>query len=461
MSKNIPFKFPSSIPKRHVVRKGSAGSQVYTAKQSVQYVGYFGVGSINRLRLTDVPSDTSTDPVSYADHPYFHIAAAILRDIYKREFGVNVERHNIPLGVYSPPLTYNSVQDTKCAFRGVTFYSKYRQSSTTAAFTGGSVTGQGRDMIQDSFTLDMSNPLSTFGNRAWKLAWLLQGWYATAIDNGNYELLEIYGYRCQIQADKSSTNSADHSSYTYTPLRRLDDREFSVNVTTDVKMFNRGFANKDDTGGGVISDLTDVEKQDLYGKILYFSDPLPKLNMQVVSDVGPTYTNIYDQSGNSKVLSFDANADGLVYPSGTSYVGLRTMPGAEMFLNCRKESRFLNKVGVTRTIRLQFKFYGRLNKFFEGTSLLTNVSNATPMAAYTGVDPRDLGTFLLFMFQEENPSGGSGTNAYTNVWWTVKRNTYVSMGKSSSKHLYHYDNDIAPEAGIIADALPAGANGTT
>lgn len=427
----VPNKRPKADKSDYALR-GSRGQ----TEQNLKDVGSFAVGTANvsmiaftsMIRNPTKNGTVGTSPnliqaqsAEAASAPT-HIALALLRMILKRHFYIDIAHPSqrlADIGFYTiGGLNAGNVQNPAY----IEFLREYLPESYGT--TGGSV----KSVIDSPYTMDLF-ALNSSSRTVWDLAQEIaknvicdRAYGATGpiVVGGRRVVPKLFGYRLQIR-DANYTGSEVRNQL---GIVRLDNYKIKVKTKTVIYFQNTTRSDSD----GVSTDVIDVNP--VNGKIYFFEHPNPVVR---------TYLNPNDTK--EWKIMHDANGDGIILPDSdisTNGSSFTQLPSTDVFKNLKAYSKIRLEPGEMKSFKLNFFFYGYINKFItamqlqdpngvtpafsDGTATVPPVTGGNPTVYQYNVAETSgaLGTCALFAF-EKTLSTGSGPPLIT-----YQRNTYTS-----------------------------------
>lgn len=427
----VPNKRPK-VDKSDYALRGSRGQ----TEQNIKDVGTFAVDTpnVSMIAFTSMirnptkngtvgtsPNIIQAQSAEAASAPT-HVALALFRMILKRHFNVDISHPSQSLSAIGfatmGGLNAGNVQNPAY----IEFMREYLPESYGT--TGGSV----KSVIDTPYTLNLFAE-NTTARSVWEIAQEIaknvicdRAYGATGpIVVGNRRVIpKLFGYRLQIR-DANNTGTEVRN---YMGIVRLDN--YKIKVKTKTVIYFQNTTRSD--SNGLSTDVIDTNP--VNGKIYFFEHPNPVVR---------TYLTANDTK--EWKIMHDANGDGIILPdadissNGSSFTQL---PSTDVFKNLKAYSKVRLEPGEMKSFKLNFFFYGYINKFItalqlqdpngvtpaysDGGASIPPVTGGNPTVYQYNVSETSgaLGTCALFAFEKTLSTGTGGPLI------TYQRNTYTS-----------------------------------
>lgn len=428
----VPNKRPK-VDKSDYALRGSRGQ----TEQNIKDVGTFGTATnvnCSMIAFTSMirnptkngtvgtsPNVLQAQSAEAASAPT-HVALALLRMIFKRHYYLDIAHASQRLVDVDLQTIGGAAANNVQAPVQIEFYREYLPESYGT--TGASV--QPQYDIPYSLNLSGENAgLRTIWDIAQEIAKNVicdRAYGATGpIVVGNRRVIpRLFGYRI-VNRDANYTGT---SVLNVMGLVRLDNYKIKVKTKTVIYMQNTTRSDSD----GVSTDVIDVNP--VNGKIYFFEHPNPVLR----SYKTPNQTNEWK-------IMHDANGDGIILPDSdisTNGSSFTQLPSTDVFRNLKTYTKVRLEPGEMKSFKLNFFFYGYINKFITGLQL-QDPNGVTPAFSDGGatVPPVTGGNPTVYQYNVSETSGALGTCALFafektlstgtgNPLITYQRNTYTS-----------------------------------
>lgn len=372
---------------------------------------------------------------SWSGSIIYHVAAALLRNILRKEFKEDICRHD-------QLITGKSAYGN---FPNIHFIWKEDALGTVIPTFGTVMVKLGATCTAPAGTLQQNQRM--FGDVAREIAQNV----ISAADFGGVVTAEgftrsVYGYYIT-SADANVSNVQVETSN----IRRLDNQYLVAYSTAEIALQNVTVADATADTSGVRLDNR-IDSNPLDCAVFKFKTPYPKVRLDGFSNYpvgvfpsnaqpvqGPAGTNADSVlvPDNSYILQYDTNADGVIVPSGTLSRDWRQLPLPDKFYGCIAHTRFKLHPGQIRKGLIKFKFEGSLNNLIKGFRVIAEGDSTR----YNSKD--SFGTSLLFAM-EKVMSTGTDTSVTVNYQVSYWSGAYMKRQKGEVMQSYNHTGTYAP-----------------
>lgn len=390
--------------------------------------------SMNMLGFTSFKVVPVSDGVnnSVSGSLVYHVAAALLRNLLKSHFKIDVSRHNQVISVgHSGSGTTSTLMRPVINF----IYREHVAAGVDEVF------GIGYTLSLGSLaTNPKSGPVafSVLVNRIVTNV-ICSDAFGARCNSVNNGVRSLYGYVLQ-EPDIYAIQGVN-LGYSYQNLTsgcvRLDEMYIKAYSKAEIALQNTTVADGAAADGQYLDNRIDANP--LQGRILKFSTPVPDLrepipsidivasaNMDTTSGVyvPPSVTLLANSDVNR--WCYDINNDGIICPSDSYLLtgDYDQLPGPERFRHLSGLSNFVLQPGEIRKAVLNFKFDGSIPNFIKGMNLSAGGLRMN--------DGHGLGTCCLFAVEKVMSTGESAAVSlnYQLSYWAgcyIKRSRRVCL----------------------------------